>query len=109
MLRKYYNHVVAKEDEAKKDGGDRGAGGFPTMENVFLIFGGGGSTVDMSSSQRKRELNEVLTIEKAPPSLIGHRRPSPLAVRITRTASPTRACTRWSSTLSSATRGSPRC
>jgi hypothetical protein len=42
MLRKYYNHVVAKEDEAKKDGGDRGAGGFPTMENVFLIFGGGG-------------------------------------------------------------------
>jgi hypothetical protein len=39
MLRKYYSHVAAKEDEAKKDGGDEGAGSFPAVENVFLIFG----------------------------------------------------------------------
>jgi hypothetical protein len=35
--------------------------------------------------------------------------PSPSAARITRTASPIRARTHWSSTRSSATRGSPRC
>jgi hypothetical protein len=29
ILKKYYNRVAAKEDEAKKDGGDRGVGGFP--------------------------------------------------------------------------------
>jgi hypothetical protein len=40
MLKKYYSRVAAKEDEAKKDGGDGGTGGFPAVENVFLIFGG---------------------------------------------------------------------
>jgi hypothetical protein len=64
MLKKYYSRITAKEDEAKKDGGDGGAGGFPTVENVFVIFGG--PTVDMSSSQRKRERHEVLTAERAP-------------------------------------------
>jgi hypothetical protein len=48
MLKKYYNRVTAKEDEAKKDGGDGGTDGFPAVENVFLIFGG--ATVDMSNS-----------------------------------------------------------
>jgi hypothetical protein len=66
MLKKYYSHTVAKEGEAKKDGGDSDAGGFPAVENVFLIFGG--PTVDMSNSQRKRERHEVLAAEKAPPS-----------------------------------------
>jgi hypothetical protein len=53
MLKKYYSRVAAKEGEAKKDGGDGDADGFPTVENVFLIFGG--PTMDMSNSQRKRE------------------------------------------------------
>jgi hypothetical protein len=57
-----------KDDEAKKDGGDGDAGGFPVVENVFLIFGG--PTVDMSNSQRKRERHEVLAAEKAPPSFL---------------------------------------
>jgi hypothetical protein len=39
------------------------------VENVFLIFGGG-ATVDMSNSQRKRERHEVLAAEKAPPSFL---------------------------------------
>jgi hypothetical protein len=68
MLKKYYSRVAAKEGEAKKDGGDGDAGGFPAVENVFLIFGG--STVDMSNSQRKRERHEVLAVEKAPPSFL---------------------------------------
>jgi hypothetical protein len=50
MLKRFYSHTAAKGDEAKKDGGDGDAGGFPAVENVFLIFGG--PTVDMSSRQR---------------------------------------------------------
>jgi hypothetical protein len=57
-----------KEDEAKKEGGDGGAGGFPAVENVFLIFGG--PTVDMSNNQRKQERHEVHAAEKAPPSFL---------------------------------------
>jgi hypothetical protein len=68
MLNKYYSHAAAKGGEAKKDGGDGDAGGFPTVENIFLIFGG--PTVDMSNSQRKRQRHEVLTAEKAPPSFL---------------------------------------
>jgi hypothetical protein len=68
MLKKYYSRVTAKEDEAKKDGGDGGAGGFPVVENIFLIFEG--PTVDMSNNQHKREWHEVLAVEKAPPSFI---------------------------------------
>jgi hypothetical protein len=69
MLKKYYSRVAAREDEAKKDGGDGGASGFPAVENVFLIFGG--PTMDMSSSQRKREQHVVLAAEKVPPSFLG--------------------------------------
>jgi hypothetical protein len=68
MLKKYYSRAAAKDGEAKKDGGDGDAGGFPPVENVFLIFGG--PTVDISNSQRKRERHEVLAIEKAPPSFL---------------------------------------
>jgi hypothetical protein len=52
MLKKYCSRAAAKEGEAKKDGGDGDVGGFPAVENVFLIFGG--LTADMSNSQRKR-------------------------------------------------------
>jgi hypothetical protein len=67
MLKKYYSRAAAKEGEAK-DGGDDDAGGFPAVENVFLIFRG--PTVDMSNSHRKRERHEVLAAEKAPPSFL---------------------------------------
>jgi hypothetical protein len=53
MLKKYYSRAAAKDDEAKKDGGYGDVGGFPAVENVFLIFGG--PTMDMSNSQCKRE------------------------------------------------------
>jgi hypothetical protein len=68
MLRKYYSRVSAKEDGAKKDGGDGGVGGFPALENVFLIFRG--PTVDMSNSRCKRERHEVLVAKGAPPSFL---------------------------------------
>jgi hypothetical protein len=58
MLKKYYSRAAAKDGKPKKDEGDGDAGGFPAVENVFLIFGG--PTVDMSNSQRKRERHEVL-------------------------------------------------
>jgi hypothetical protein len=67
LLKRYYSRVAAKDGEAKKDGGDGDAGGFPAVENVFLIFGG---AVDMSNSQRKQERHEVLAAEKAPPSFL---------------------------------------
>jgi hypothetical protein len=41
MLKKYYSRAAAKDGEAKKDGGDGDAGGFPAVENVFLVFRGG--------------------------------------------------------------------
>jgi hypothetical protein len=68
MLKKFYGRAAAKDAEVKKDGGDGDAGGFPAVENVFLIFGG--LTIDMSIRRRKREWHEVLTAEKAPPSFL---------------------------------------
>jgi hypothetical protein len=68
LLKRYYSRATVKDVEAKKDGGDGDAGGFPAVENVILIFGG--PTVDMSNSQRKWERHEVLAAEKAPPSFL---------------------------------------
>jgi hypothetical protein len=68
MLKRFYGRAAAKDGEAKKDGGDGDAGGFPDVENVFLISRG--PTIDMSSRQRKRERHEVLAAEKVPPSFL---------------------------------------
>jgi hypothetical protein len=108
MLKKFYGRAAAKDGEAKKDGGDGDAGGFPAVENVFLIFGG--PTVDMSNRQRKRERHKVLAAEKVPPSFIDW---SEDAITFSRedhpNRIPTRVSTRWWSTRSSGTRGSRRC
>jgi hypothetical protein len=80
MLKKYYSRAAAKDGEAKKDDGDGDAGGFPAVENVFLIFEG--PTVDMSNSQRKRKRHDVLAAKKAlPPSSTGRGTPSPSAMK----------------------------
>jgi hypothetical protein len=69
MLKRFYSRTAAAKDgDAKKDGGDGDAGGFPAVENIFLIFEG--PTVDMSNHQRKRERHEVLAAEKPPPSFL---------------------------------------
>jgi hypothetical protein len=44
MLKWFYGRAAVKDDVAKKDGSDGDAGGFPVVENVFLIFGGRPST-----------------------------------------------------------------
>jgi hypothetical protein len=68
LLERYYSCTTTKDGEAKKDEGGSDAGGFPAVENIFLIFRG--LTVDMSNSQRKWERHEVLAAEKAPPSFL---------------------------------------
>jgi hypothetical protein len=111
LLKRYYSRAAVKDGEAKKDEGDGDAGDFPVVENVFLIFGGG-ATVDMSNSQRKRERHDTRSSPRRrllPPFSTCQWTPSPSAVRITRTASPIQASTRWWSTQSLGTPGSPRC
>jgi hypothetical protein len=106
MLNRFYGRAAAKDDEAKKDG----VRATPAASSPWRTSSSssGGATIDMSSRQRKRERHEVLAAEKAPPSSIGRRTPSLSAARIIRTASPTRASTRWWSTQSSGTCGSRR-
>jgi hypothetical protein len=107
MLKRFYGRAAVEHDEAKKDEGDGDAGGFPAVENVFLIFEG--PTIDMSSRQRKRERHEVLAAEKAPPSFLDW---SEDAITFSREDHPNRipnpANTRWWSTWSSGTLGSRR-
>jgi hypothetical protein len=82
MLKRFYGRAAAKDDEAKKDGGDGDASGFLAVENVFLIFGGRPSTCPAASasgsgtrfSQRRWHIL---------PSSIGQRTPSPSTARIT--------------------------
>jgi hypothetical protein len=108
MLKWFYSRAAVKDGEAKKDGGDGDAGGFPTWKTSSSSSGGRPSTCPAanasgsgtrSSPQRRRLL----------PSSTGRRTPSRSAARITRTASPTRVSTHWWSTRSSGTRGSRRC
>jgi hypothetical protein len=91
-----------------KDGGDGDAGGFPAVENVFLIFGGGQPSTCRPASARRSGTRSSPRRGRLRPSSIGLRTPSPSTGRTTRTASPTRATTRWWSTPSSGTRGSRR-
>jgi hypothetical protein len=83
-------------------------GGFPAVENVFLIFGG--PTMDMSNSQCKREQHEVVAAEKAPPSFLDW---SPDAITFSREDHPNHipnpGQSRWLLIQSSATCSSPRC
>jgi hypothetical protein len=108
MLKRFYGRAAAKDGEAKKDGGDGDAGGFPAVENVFLIFRG--PTDDMSSRQRKRERHEVLAAERAPPSFLDWSEDTiTFSHEDHPNRIPTRVSTRSWSTRSSGTRGSRRC
>ena len=64
MLKKYYNRIAHRDEDKKKDAGDKGGDDeFPPVENAFFIFGG--PTTNMTSRQRKRERREVFSITKA--------------------------------------------
>jgi hypothetical protein len=78
MLKKYYSRASAKEGEAKKDGGGRDAGGFPAVENVFLIFGGGGNYGHVQQPAQVGMTRGPCCGEGSPlPSSIGRGKPSP--------------------------------
>ena len=48
MLKKYYNRVAHRDEDKKKDAGDKGGDDeFPPVENAFFIFGG--PTTNMTS------------------------------------------------------------
>ena len=69
MLKKYYNRVAHRDEDKKKDAGDKGGDDeFPPVENAFFIFGG--PTTNMTSRQRKRERREVFSVTKATPSYL---------------------------------------
>jgi hypothetical protein len=109
MLKRFYDRAAAKDDEVKKDGGDGDAGGFPAVENVFLIFGGGGrpSTCQAASASGSG-MRFSPQRRRLPSSSTSQRTPSRSAARITRTASATWVSTRWWSTQSSGTHCSRR-
>src|SRR6185436_9834689 len=69
MLKKYYNHVAHRDEDKKKDAGEKGGDvEFPPVENAYFIFGG--PTTNMTSRQRKRERWEVFSVTKATPSYL---------------------------------------
>ena len=69
MLKKYYNRIAHRDEDKKKDAGDKdGDDEFPPVENAFFIFGG--ATTNMTSRQRKRERREVFSVTKATPSYL---------------------------------------
>jgi hypothetical protein len=70
LLKRFYGRAAAKDVEAKKEGGHGDTGGFPAVENVFLIFRGPTARSSRAWRQRKRERHEVLAVEKAPPSFL---------------------------------------
>jgi hypothetical protein len=82
MLKWSYDHASTKDGEAKKDGGDSDAGGFPAVENVFLIFGGQPSTC-LAANTRGSGTRSSPRRRRLPPSSTGRRTPSRLAARIT--------------------------
>jgi hypothetical protein len=94
MLKQFYGRAAAKDDEAKKDGGDGDAGGFPAVENVFLIFGGGRPSTCPAASASGSGTRFSPQRRRLPPSATGRRTPSRSVARITRTASPTWVSTR---------------
>ena len=69
MLRRYYNRIAHRDEDKKKDAGNKDSDGeFPSVENAFFIFGG--PTASKTSRQRKRECREVFSVTKATPSYL---------------------------------------
>jgi hypothetical protein len=108
MLKKYYSRAAAKDVEAKKDGVTATPAASPRWKTASSSSGDRPwtcPTVSANESGRRSSRQR----RHLPPSSTGRRTPSPSAARITRTASPIRASTRWLSTQSSGMRGSLRC
>jgi hypothetical protein len=76
LLKRYYSRAAVKDGEAKKDGGDGDVGGFPAVENVFLIFGGRPSTCPTASASGSGTRSSPWR-RHLPPSSTGRMTPSP--------------------------------
>jgi hypothetical protein len=76
LLKRYYSRAATKDGEAKKDGGDDDAGGFPAVKNVFLIFRGRPWTCTTASAS-ERGTRSLPRRRLLPPSSTGRRTPSP--------------------------------
>ena len=68
MLRRYFNRLGHKDEATKKEVEDKCVDGYPSVENVFFIFGG--PTANMTPRQRKRERRVVLSVHKDMPSYL---------------------------------------
>ena len=69
MLRRYYAKLGPPDDDTKlKGAGDRDDDkddGFPEVHNAFMIFGG--PSACLTVRQRKKERQEVFSVEAATP------------------------------------------
>jgi hypothetical protein len=62
MLRRYFDGIGVKKDDKKEDPkGDDKDEGFPKIHDCFMIYGG------PSTRQRKRECQEVFSVQPATP------------------------------------------
>jgi hypothetical protein len=77
MLKRFYGRAAAKDGEAKKDGGDRDAGGFPAVENVILIFGGGRPSTCPTASANGSGTRSSPWKRRVPPSSTDRRTSTP--------------------------------
>jgi hypothetical protein len=75
MLKRFYGRATTKDGEAKKDGGDGDAGGFPTVENVFLIFRGGRPSTCLAANASGSGTRSLPQRRHLPPSSTGRRTP----------------------------------
>ena len=72
MLRCYYAKLGLPNDDARKkgtgDGDNNKDDGFPEVHNAFMIFGG--PSACLTARQRKRERQEVFSVEVATPQYL---------------------------------------
>ena len=100
--------MLRKDEAKKKDAGDKGDDGYPSVENVFFIFAGLMANMTPQQRSASAERSSPSTRPRHPTST-SRRTPSPSAARTTPTTSRTRDSTRSSWIPSSATLGSPKC
>jgi hypothetical protein len=71
MMKRFFTSILAKGDAGKKpkdNKGDGKGGGFPIVNNCFMIFGG--PTAYDTKRRRKLERREVYAAEPAMPAYL---------------------------------------
>jgi hypothetical protein len=68
MLRKYFKSLGIKKDDKKEDPKEKDDDkdeGFPEVHDCFMIYGG--PSMCLSTCQRKRERQEIFSVQLATP------------------------------------------